>query len=240
VVALPTRSDAYPGCPPTIAHRGVTQTGFTEESVNAEREAVTLGADYAEMDVQMSSNGVLYVMHDSTLDRTSNGTGPIRDLTSTQINQYRLNDGERIPHLPDVLDALEPSGIQAFVETKAPLRNYLAFQKRIREFGTPRVIINSFYTSRLDRVHQVLPYARLSVDSNSQVPVATAETYGSAFVIASAVTPGYVADLHTAGAEIYVFKVPETPTGYSSVPAAVDGIATNNVPSYRAWCATAA
>ncbi|BCH56313.1 glycerophosphodiester phosphodiesterase [Agrobacterium vitis] len=68
-----------------VSHRGANQ--FAPENTFAAADlALQQGADYIELDVRESADGVLYVFHDETLDRTTNGTGPIGHATSEEID----------------------------------------------------------------------------------------------------------------------------------------------------------
>ncbi len=95
-----------------IAHRGASKVA-PENTLAAFKEAVQLGADAIELDAKLSADGVIVVHHDSTLDRTTSGFGPV---SSRDINELRELDagmkfdarfaGERIPTLKEVLEAV--------------------------------------------------------------------------------------------------------------------------------------
>ena len=72
-----------------IAHRA----GFESTPENSKlsiQNAIDMGVDIVEIDVQMSQDGVLIVMHDETLNRTTNGTGSVSDYTLEQLKQFKL------------------------------------------------------------------------------------------------------------------------------------------------------
>lgn len=73
-----------------IAHRGY-QTAETENSIPAFIGACTIGFDAIETDIHLSKDGILYCMHDDTVDRTTNGTGNIADMLSTDIDKLIIN-----------------------------------------------------------------------------------------------------------------------------------------------------
>ena len=69
-----------------IAHRGGADgTGTPEGTIGAFEAALAAGADWLEFDVRRTSNGVLVVLHDETVDRTTTGTGPIAGMTLAEI-----------------------------------------------------------------------------------------------------------------------------------------------------------
>ncbi len=93
-----------------VSHRGANGLA-PENTLAAAQLAVNLGVDYLEVDVWTSRDHVLYVMHDSTVDRTTNGTGHLLSLTSTEIDQLDAGSwfspefaGQRVPRLADLLD----------------------------------------------------------------------------------------------------------------------------------------
>lgn len=97
--------DAFPAI---VAHRGASST-MPENTLASFEEAVRLGAHIVEFDVRLSRDDVVVVMHDPGVERTTDGTGAVHELTSTEL--AALNAGssdapERVPTLGDVLDLL--------------------------------------------------------------------------------------------------------------------------------------
>ncbi len=92
-----------------IAHRGASGT-FPENTLSAFRAAIDAGADMCELDVQLTRDGTVVVIHDDTVDRTTDGNGEVAELTLEEIK--RLDAGakfkggalkdERIPTLDEV------------------------------------------------------------------------------------------------------------------------------------------
>jgi glycerophosphoryl diester phosphodiesterase len=93
--------------PLVAAHRGGAAL-WPENSLLAFRNAVALGADYLEFDVHLSRDGEAVVIHDPTLDRTTTGSGPVRDRTLDELRALRLKERsgavteERVPTLDEV------------------------------------------------------------------------------------------------------------------------------------------
>ena len=90
------------------AHRGGALL-WPENSLLAFRNAVALGADFIEFDVHLSKEGEVVVVHDPTLDRTTSGSGPVRDRTVAELRALRLRDRtgalteEAVPTLDEVV-----------------------------------------------------------------------------------------------------------------------------------------
>lgn len=90
-------------------HRGANEY-CPENTQAAAQKCVDWGADYVEIDVRTSQDGVLYILHDLSLDRTTNGRGPIRKLASSEIDQLDAGSwfdpkfaGEKVPRLEPYL-----------------------------------------------------------------------------------------------------------------------------------------
>ena len=92
-------------------HRGYPHK-YNENSIEGVRAAFEAGATHAEIDVHLSSDGKIIVMHDPTLDRTTNGTGRISGMTAAEIRKYKLVDNamlagtSQIPFLSEMLEIL--------------------------------------------------------------------------------------------------------------------------------------
>jgi glycerophosphoryl diester phosphodiesterase len=98
-----------------IAHRGFSGK-HPENTLRSFRAAEELGVDMVECDVHASADGQLAVIHDATLDRTTNGSGPVAARTMTELRALDAGEGERIPTLEELLDAVS---CPVVVEVKA-------------------------------------------------------------------------------------------------------------------------
>ena len=92
-----------------IAHRG-DHTKVPENTIASLKEAIKSGADYAEIDLRTTKDGYMVLQHDATVDRMTNGTGKIKDLTLAEIQQLNVNNKNkpskkvyRIPTFEEVL-----------------------------------------------------------------------------------------------------------------------------------------
>lgn len=107
------------------AHRGGAGL-WPENSLLAFRNAIALGCDLLELDVHRTADGELAVIHDPTLDRTSDGTGVVASLAAAELRRARLRgpDGaltdEPVPLLDDVLALAAPARVELLVEVKGP------------------------------------------------------------------------------------------------------------------------
>lgn len=131
-LALACAMAAGPGlaqhpAPLVAAHRGGALL-WPENSLLAFRSAMALGADYLELDVHVSKDGEVVVIHDPTLDRTSTGTGAVKDRTLAELKALRLKDRagavtvESIPSLDDVVAVAAAGKRGLLVEIKVDER----------------------------------------------------------------------------------------------------------------------
>jgi glycerophosphoryl diester phosphodiesterase len=105
--------------PEVTAHRGGGDEQ-PENTVDAFRNAVAVGADVIEFDVRSTSDHRLVVLHDGTLDRTTNCTGIVYELTFEQVRACRTDgNGQPVPTLDEVLDYLAPLDVDIAPEVKA-------------------------------------------------------------------------------------------------------------------------
>ncbi|WP_299471124.1 glycerophosphodiester phosphodiesterase family protein [uncultured Roseibium sp.] len=128
-----------------VSHRGACRCA-PENTFASLEKAIDLGADVVELDVRPSRDGVLYVLHDATVDRTTDGAGRISELTSTDVDQLDAGAwfapefaGERVPRLEAFLDACR-GRIGTYVEIKegdpAEIRDMLAVRGMLNEAWT--------------------------------------------------------------------------------------------------------
>ncbi len=127
------------------AHRGGALV-WPENSLLAFRESLALGAPLLELDVHPTRDGDLAVIHDATLERTTDGTGPVADRTAAELRRLRLRDSngavtdERVPMLGDLLALVAPSPAGLLLELKGPgpAASYERRDGRVRAVGGPR------------------------------------------------------------------------------------------------------
>ncbi|MFC5661528.1 glycerophosphodiester phosphodiesterase [Kitasatospora misakiensis] len=242
-----------PGAPVTVlAHRGASSAA-PENTLLSDEVARRAGADWIENDVQPSKDGVPYVLHDDTVDRTTNGTGRIRDLTAAQLDALDAGSrfapataGARVPSLAAQLDDLRTRGGSLLLEIKGPhTRAEVArIVQDVRDHGmSGRVLVQSFEVDALRFTRELAPelplgLLRSTLDAD---PVAVARDLGLAAYnpadAALAARPEVVAALHAAGVAVNVWTVDE-PARWKALDAAgVDGIITNRPAELAGWTA---
>ena len=152
-----------------FAHRGVSKH-YPENTRVAFYAASKLPIAGIELDVHVTADGELVVIHDETIDRTSNGTGYVRDYTLQQLRAYDYGSwfseefvGENIPTLGEVLELFVGTQHLINIELKTDVFPYEGIETLvIKEIAmhqmTERVIISSFNHKSLQIVTQLAPY----------------------------------------------------------------------------------
>jgi len=139
-----------------LGHRG--GAGIEpENTMRAFKRAMDLGVDFIELDVRMSRDKKLVVIHDDKVDRTTNGNGYVRDLTFEEIRKLDAGKGEKIPSLEEAIDLLKKGKQRIAIEIKEPdtLEGILMIVKE--EGLSNKVIIVSFWHNVLKTIKEIEP-----------------------------------------------------------------------------------
>lgn len=171
---LGTVSAAAPDmiAPLFAAHRGGAAL-WPENSLLAFGNALALGVDYLELDVHLSRDGEVMVIHDATLERTTTGSGTVRERAAAELGALRLKDGggavtaESVPTLDQVV-ALAAAGKRQMlleIKTDEQRRRYPGIEEKVfavldRHRFTPFAIVMSFEGETWRRLRQLRPETR--------------------------------------------------------------------------------
>ncbi|TVQ29128.1 MAG: glycerophosphodiester phosphodiesterase, partial [Spirochaetaceae bacterium] len=194
------------------AHRGGAQL-WPENTLVAFAGAVDIGADVLEMDVFSTADGVPVVIHDTTVDRTTDGAGPVNSFTLSRLREldagYRFRpiagaptadsadefpyrgQGIRVPTLREVFEAFPAEHMIVEVkENNARLAD--AMIALVREFGREnRTLIGSFHHDILEHVRATAPEIATHGSERELIPFLVA----SWLLMGGAMSPGYEAVL---------------------------------------------
>lgn len=142
-----------------VGHRGAAAL-VPENTIQGFRYAIDMGVDYVECDVHLSRDQHLIVMHDATVDRTTNGHGAIRDLTAARIRSLDAGDGEQVPTLDEVLETVRHE-VHLLIELKGVGVEQAAVEA-VRAHGMAAdVTFSSFALERLAAVRAMGPAYRV-------------------------------------------------------------------------------
>lgn len=153
--------------PFVIGHRGdVTQA--PENTIEAARAGIKNGADVIELDIHLTSDNELVIIHDEDVKRTTNGSGSVEKMTLEKVKSLVANKSfsnpsqfpeARIPTLREFFEEFKGTGIQFFVELKSAQTGLVPqFVKMVREFDIEsQVSVISFDARQLQKVRQLMP-----------------------------------------------------------------------------------
>jgi len=151
-----------------FAHRGYSRS-YPENTMLAFGEALKTGCHGIELDVQLSKDGRLVVFHDETVDRTTNGTGKVRDLSLEELRRLDASAGfaglygvNAIPTLEEYFDLVADSGMVTNIELKNGIYPYPGMEQGLMRLIVERklsgrVILSSFNHQSLTACRRLCP-----------------------------------------------------------------------------------
>ncbi|MFF4326492.1 glycerophosphodiester phosphodiesterase [Streptomyces sp. NPDC001591] len=189
----------------TIGHRGVMGVE-PENTLRSFIRAERCGMDAIALDVRLSKDGALVVLHDAEVDRTTDGAGAVADLTLAELRELDAGQGERVPVLEEVVDAVR---VPLQVSVQDPATAGALVELLLRGDLTARVEVASADALLLAEVARRIPGLRgtLRVERPGADPaelVALARSAGAAAVAADVrrLTQEAVEAAHAAGLRV--------------------------------------
>ncbi|MEU2738900.1 glycerophosphodiester phosphodiesterase family protein [Streptomyces sp. NPDC007095] len=143
----------------TIGHRGVMGVE-PENTLRSFIAAQHAGLDLIELDLHLSKDGALVVMHDADVDRTTDGSGPIAEMTLAELRALDAGHGERVPVFEEVLDAVR-APLQAEIKDTAAARALAEVMHRRDLVG--RVEVSSFHDEAIAEITRLVPGVRTAL-----------------------------------------------------------------------------
>ena len=237
---LPPRSR-----PLNLAHRGASGDA-PENTLAAFRLAAEMGADGIELDAKVSRDGAVVILHDATVDRTTDGTGRVSELTLDELKRLDAGSkfnakfaGERIPTLDEVFDAVGDNLIinveLTNYDTRGDDLEFKMIKLIARHRLADRVMVSSFNPLSLRKVKQAAPHIVCGLLYSLSSPIFIRRTWGALFVPHlearhpeyHMVDAGFVRKYHARGQKINVWTVNEEADLRRMIEAGVDAIMTD-------------
>lgn len=159
------------------AHRGCSQR-YPENTITSFKKAAELfkkGLAGIELDIQLTKDGQIVVIHDERIDRTTDGYGFVRDYTLDELKTFHIHTGkaepEYIPTIEEVLDQLQDKmklGMKLNIELKNGVYPYPEMEEKIIEVVKRRgleeqIVWSSFSAKSLEKVRGLLPDAEIGI-----------------------------------------------------------------------------
>jgi len=247
------------------AHRG-DRTVAPENTLPALQAALASTLDFVETDVQLSADGVPVVIHDRTVDRTTNGSGAVSDLTIAELRQLDAGSwydpvfaGTVIPTLDEYLAvvgeatraeiAVGGSPKKMLIELKGywPISSTKVVSNLVTAHGVQELVtFASFDFTTLMHVEAVAPsYPRVIIRRDLPAdPVALVQHFGAIAILTSPASleadPGAVEAMHEAGLGILLYTLNTEERWTEALALGVDGIVTDKPSSLDEWLAATA
>ena len=221
------------------AHRGFSRIA-PENTMYAFESALESGADYIELDVQLTADKQVVVFHDEKLNRVTNGNGKLSDFTYSELQKLSagckfgkngdFNDA-KIPLLSDVFD-LTSDDILFNIEIKSYGDILLTTEKTvllIEEYGLEdSCYITSFSYNALKEVKKINPNIKTGLIANNAITAFSQLKYIDALSLNHIfVNPAIVNNAHQNGKRVFVWTVDNTSDMQNMIAIGVDNIITN-------------
>lgn len=224
------------------AHRGAS--GYApENTLEAFEKAAELNADGVELDVQLSKDGEIVVIHDEVIDRVTEGKGYVKDYTLAELKQFHANqtfpeykDAE-IPTLAEVYELLKPTGLSVNVELKTGVFFYPGMEEKVLKLAKDmqmedRIWYSSFNHYTIRRMKEMQPDIKTGIlyaDGIYEIGAYAEQIHADALhpALYNVLYPGMVEDCHKRGKRIHVWTVNETAHIEKMLEMGVDAIITN-------------
>lgn len=232
--------------PLVIAHRGGAKLA-PENTLAAIRQAIDLGVDMIEIDVILSKDGEVIVIHDDKIDRTTDGEGVVKEMTLEEIKQYDAGSwfdarfaGEKIPTLDEVFKAIDGQTV-LLIEIKDGDEEYPGLERKVVDAihkyeAKDWVVVQSFNENAVLRVHEMDPklttyylLGRNFVEFYEQLPATKPSSlpYNGIAVHYSGIDAAKVEKIHEIGYKLLVWTVNEENDMDQMWDIGVDGIITD-------------
>ena len=214
------------------AHRGMNAT-HPENTLPAFREAVRLGAQQVEFDVQRTKDGRLVIMHDSKVNRTTDGEGRVSELTFEEIRKLDAGikkdakfAGTKVPTFEEAIDSL-PRDIWINIHMKADVKAARKVARAIVEKGRTHQAFVACSRACADAVREACPQVMICnmERHGGDVSRYVRETIGQkcAFIqLSKLCTPEEMRELKAAGVKVNFFGVKSTGHCRELIAAGVD------------------
>jgi glycerophosphoryl diester phosphodiesterase len=212
-----------------VAHRGASFYE-PENTLRAVKRAIELGADMVEVDVRLSKDGFVVVIHDETVDRTTDGTGYVEKKSLKELKNLDAGLGEKIPTLDEVIETVKGK-VKLVIELKKQ-----GFEDKVIEILRQKdfvedAILTSFFHKAVKKVKELNSRIKTGIIFRcSPVDVTDLALKSKADILFPEykyVNSEMVDEIHRKGLEVYVWTIDNLEEAKAFVKMGVNGIVTN-------------
>ena len=212
-----------------IGHRGAA--GYTLENTLASfQKAIEIGCDGTELDVHLTRDNIPVVIHDSTVDRVTSGSGIVSQMSLEEIKKLDCKDKQKIPTLQEVIDLCREK-INLKIELKADVAVRQVAEALKQNNIVPGTSVLSFDKGTLKEIRKILPdltlcylFEEYSDDVWKLAEDLSLEFLGPKY---STVDQEVIDKSHSLGIKIYTWTVNDKKTGKKLETMGVDELATD-------------
>ena len=215
-----------------IGHRGARALA-AENTLEAIRVAAKCKSDLVEVDIRLSEDGYLVLMHDETVDRTTNGKGKVEDLSLAELQSEEImGRGLRVPTLREAAELTKELKLGMVVEMKEEgLEELVA-----KELEGSNAIVTSFYHSSLVEVKEISNLKTGIIISSLPVrPVELAMWARADALFPKRTNPRLFKEAHRCGIEVYPWTINSVDEAGWLFRLGADGLVTDNPCLIRMW-----
>jgi len=212
-----------------IGHRGASAY-YPENTLLAIRKAIEMGADIIEVDIRLSRDRYPVVIHDETLDRTTNGKGPVSMYTLSELKSFNAGLGEKIPSLEEVLRYFQNIDKVLFLE----LKEIGATDKSLELVRKYDLLNRTYFISfhikalqRLNKLDQKVNLGLLYSSPDKWINLAVKLKCKAILPKYTITTKKVVKQAHREGLEVFTWTIDDPKRAVKYARIGVDGIATN-------------
>lgn len=218
----------------TIGHRGAA--GYEpENTIQSFSKAIELGVDMIEFDVQLCKSGEIVVIHDYSLDRTTNGAGMVAETTLSELKKLNAGKGQEIPTLKESLQTInrnarvniELKGKSSSMQVSEIIKDFI----ENKNWHVDDFIISSFDHKELSTFYKLMPEIRLGIlyknipdDFNEIASVLKAYSINANF---NYLTKEIVKKIHSRGYKVYAYTVNNQEDKLKMKEIGLDGVFTD-------------
>ena len=212
-----------------MGHRGAAALEPENTLLSIER-AMDIGVDAVEIDVHLSKDKELVVIHDATVDRTTNGTGPVSSYTVQEIKRLDAGKGEAIPTLQEVIDLIDRR-VMLVIELKEEGTERSVVDLIIRNNLFDKACVISFWHRLVKTVKEMdsrIKTGVLLVGSPVDACIATQASADALVMKYTFVDREFVKMAHKKGLKVFIWNIDDQDLLKPYVDIGVDAIGTND------------
>jgi glycerophosphoryl diester phosphodiesterase len=212
-----------------IGHRGAPALE-PENTLLSIKKAIEIGVDAVEIDVHLSKDKEIVIIHDSTLDRTTNGTGPVGNYTLSELKKYDAGKGETIPTLQDVIDLIDGK-IKLLIELKEKGAERFVVEQIRRNGLEDNVYVISFWHRLVKKVKEMdssIKTGVLLIGCPADTSIADRISADALVMKYTFVDAEFVELSHKNGLDVFIWNIDDSNLVKPFSDIGVDGIGSNN------------